>query len=228
MEKTMWFEFNLLVSQGFAVILSNPRGSDGYGRDFRRAVHKRWGEIAAADILAGLDHYLDEFPFLDATSIGITGGSYGGFMTAWMLGHNNRFKAAVSQRGVYELPSLALSSDIPAWVEASYGSIWEEFALYWKDSPISSVQNFQAPLLIIHSDNDFRVPVTTSEQLFWACKRFNKVVELVKFPREGHELSRSGEPRHRIQRLQLIVNWMKKYLYHTNEIGNEPPSNYRD
>ena len=133
-------------------------------------------------------------------------------MTAWLIGHhNNRFKAAVSQRGVYDYQSLALSSDIPRWFEEQQGFIWENYEFYWKESPISAAPNIQTPLLIIHSDNDFRVPATTSEQLFWALKRLGKTVELVRYPREGHELSRSGEPRHRIDRLNKIAGWFTKY-----------------
>ncbi|MFW9928896.1 MAG: prolyl oligopeptidase family serine peptidase [Candidatus Thorarchaeota archaeon] len=212
-ENTMWLEFNLLVSAGYAVVFTNPRGSDGYGYEFRKAVYKNWGELPASDIMTGLDFYLNKYSFLDSNRVGVTGGSYGGYMTAWLLGHfPERFKAGVAQRGVYDFQSLALSTDIVSWFEGQYGSLWDNLDQYWKDSPISAVQNFQAPLLIIHSNNDFRVPVTTSEQLFWACKRFNKIVEFVKYPREGHELSRSGEPRHRIDRLNKIVNWFKRYL----------------
>ncbi|OLS22638.1 MAG: Prolyl tripeptidyl peptidase precursor [Candidatus Heimdallarchaeota archaeon LC_3] len=212
-EKTMWQEFNTIVSQGYAVIFTNPRGSDGYGYKFRRDAYRNWGKIPAEDIMAGVDHFLNKYDFLDKERLGVTGGSYGGYMTAWLLGHyQNRFKAGVSQRGVYDLQSLALSTDIVAWMEGQYGDIWNNLDAYWDASPIASVENFKAPLLILHSDHDFRVPVTTSEQLFWACKRFNKTVELVKYPREGHELSRSGEPRHIIDRLSRIVDWFNKYV----------------
>ena len=212
-EKSMWQEFNILVSQGYAVIFTNPRGSDGYGYEFRRAAHRNWGDTPASDIMSGLDYFLNKYNYLDKERVGVTGGSYGGYMTAWLLGHYpERFKAGVSQRGVYDLQSLGLSTDIVAWLEGQYGNIWNNLESYWKASPISAVDKFQAPLLILHSDNDFRVPVTTSEQLFWACKRFNKTVELVKYPREGHELSRSGEPRHRIDRLKRITVWLNKYV----------------
>ncbi|UCG90157.1 MAG: S9 family peptidase [Candidatus Heimdallarchaeota archaeon] len=211
-EKTLWHEWNTLVSNGYAVVFCNPRGSDGYGVDFRAAIYKNWGNMPAADILKSLDTVLTKYSFLDPNRIAVTGGSYGGYMTSWLVTQTDRFKAAISQRGVYEFVAFSTTTDIPAWFEKQYeGEIIDRFSNIWKDSPVAHVRNLQTPLLIIHSENDFRVPVVNAEQLFWLGKRYGKTVELVRYPRDGHELSRSGEPRHVIDRIDRIVDWIQKY-----------------
>ncbi|MHA2203741.1 MAG: S9 family peptidase, partial [Candidatus Hodarchaeales archaeon] len=159
-EKTLWHEWNTLVSQGYAVVFCNPRGSDGYGIDFRAAVFKNWGKTAANDILDSLDTALAKYSFLDSNRVAVTGGSYGGYMTSWLVTQTNRFKAAISQRGVYEFVAFSTTTDIPIWFEKQYeGEIIDRFADIWKDSPVAHVRNLQTPLLIIHSENDFRAPV---------------------------------------------------------------------
>ncbi|MFX1516001.1 MAG: S9 family peptidase [Promethearchaeota archaeon] len=211
-EKTLWHEWNTLVSRGFAVVFCNPRGSDGYGIDFRGAVYKNWGKTAADDILKALDTAIAKYSFLDPDRVAVTGGSYGGYMTSWLVTQTNRFKAAVSQRGVYEFVAFSTTTDIPIWFEKQYeGEIIDRFAEIWEDSPVAHIRNLQTPLLIIHSEHDFRVPVVNAEQLFWLGKRYGKKVELVRYPRDGHELSRSGEPRHIIDRINRIVSWIEKY-----------------
>jgi len=211
-EKTLFHEWNTLVSEGYAIVFCNPRGSDGYGIEFRSAVFKNWGTIAANDILKGLDEALTKFSFLDENRIAVTGGSYGGYMTAWFVTQTDRFKAAVTQRGVYEFIAFGMTTDIPIWFERQYGGeIIDLYAENWKDSPIAHINNLNTPLLIIHSENDFRVPIVNAEQLFWLGKRYGKKVEFVRYPRDGHELSRSGEPRHIIDRINRIVEWFHKY-----------------
>ncbi|MFX0206387.1 MAG: S9 family peptidase, partial [Candidatus Hodarchaeota archaeon] len=201
-EMTLWHEWNVLVSKGYAVVFCNPRGSDGYGIDFRGAVFKNWGDMPEKDILKALDTALDRYSFLDSKKVGVTGGSYGGYMTAWLITHTDRFKAAVSQRGVYEFIAFAMTTDIPIWFEKEYDiDLIEQYVDIWNDAPIRHIKNLNTPLLVIHSDNDYRAPVVNAEQLFWAAKRYNKIVEFVRYPRDGHELSRSGEPRHRIDRI---------------------------
>ncbi|MHA1169302.1 MAG: alpha/beta hydrolase family protein, partial [Candidatus Hodarchaeales archaeon] len=211
-ERTMWHEWNTLVAKGYAVVFCNPRGSGGYGPAFRGAVYKNWGELPAEDIIMALDTALEKYPFLDKDHVTVTGGSYGGYMTAWLVTHYNRFKAAVSQRGVYEFAAFGLTTDIPVWFEMQYGGeVMEFLSEIMEDAPLSHVKNLETPLLIIHSDNDFRVPVVTAEMLFWQGKRHGKTIELVRYPREGHELSRSGEPRHVIDRINKIITWFEKY-----------------
>ena len=213
-EKSMWFEFQLLVSAGYAVFYCNPRGSDGYGIDFRSVVFQNWGDLAGKDILAGLEKALINYTKLDRENVFVTGGSYGGYMTSWLITHFDLFKGAVSQRGVYDYTAFAQTTDIPLWFEDGYGFELidpERNSIYERDSPAFHIKNLNCPLLIIHSENDFRVPIVSAEQLFWLGKRYKKIVEFVRYPRDGHELSRSGEPRHIIDRLNRIVDWFNKY-----------------
>ncbi|MHA1974793.1 MAG: S9 family peptidase [Candidatus Hodarchaeales archaeon] len=211
-ENTMWHEWNTIVSKGYAVVFCNPRGSDGYGKDFRGACFKNWGHLPQSDILKALEVVLKEYSALDQENVFLTGGSYGGYMTAWLVTQTHRFKAAVSQRGVYEFIGFGLTTDIPLWFERQYdGEILKNFAKIWEDQPIAHVPNIATPLLILHSENDFRVPIVTAETLFFLCKRYGKEVEFVRYPRDGHELSRSGEPRHIVDRINRICNWFEKY-----------------
>ncbi len=212
-EKTMWHEWNTLASKGYAVVFCNPRGSNGYGIEFRSAVFKNWGDLAANDILEALDCAFIKYSFLDPDRVAVTGGSYGGYMTSWLVTNTNRFKAAITQRGVYEFVAFGTTTDIPIWFEKQYeGEIIERLDDIWKDSPAAHIKNLQTPLLIIHSENDFRVPIVNAEQLFWLGKRYGKIIEFVRYPRDGHELSRSGEPRHIIDRINRISNWIEKYI----------------
>ncbi|MHA1975506.1 MAG: S9 family peptidase [Candidatus Hodarchaeales archaeon] len=210
-EKTMWHEWNCLVGRGFGVVFCNPRGSDGYGIEFRKAVFENWGTIAQNDILKGLDTALKMYPFLNSEQVSVTGGSYGGYMTAWLITQTNRFKAAVSQRGVYEFSGFGLTTDIPIWFEHHYGEILKEYSRNWSDAPVAHVKNISTPLLIIHAENDYRVPIVSAEQLFWLGKKYDKVMEFIRYPRDGHELSRSGEPRHIVDRIKRIIQWIEKY-----------------
>ncbi|UCE13804.1 MAG: S9 family peptidase [Candidatus Heimdallarchaeota archaeon] len=212
-EITLWHEWNVMTSQGYAVVFCNPRGSDGYGIDFRASVFKNWGSLPAGDILKGLDTALEKYSFLDSDRVAVTGGSYGGYMTSWLVTQTNRFKAAVSQRGVYEFISFSMTTDIPIWFEKQYeGETIEKFTEIWEDFPVAHIKKLQTPLLIIHSENDFRAPIINAEQLFWLGKRYGKTVEFVRYPRDGHELSRSGEPRHIIDRINRLIGWIQKYI----------------
>ncbi|MFX1254206.1 MAG: S9 family peptidase [Promethearchaeota archaeon] len=212
-ETTLWHEWNTLVSKGYAVVFCNPRGSDGYGIDFRRANFKNWGEIPGNDILKALDTALEKYSFLDPNRLAVTGGSYGGYMTAWLVTHDDRFKAAVAQRGVYEFAGFGMTTDIPIWLEKMYETdLIDGYEEIWREAPLKYIKNLKTPLLIIHSDRDFRAPVISGEQFFWAAKKYEKTVEFVRYPRDGHELSRSGEPRHRIDRINRIEKWITKYI----------------
>jgi dipeptidyl aminopeptidase/acylaminoacyl peptidase len=211
-EPTMWHEWQVLAAQGYVVLACNPRGSDGYGRDFRAALLGRWGEADLPDLLAGVEAVL-ALGYVDAGRLALTGGSYGGFMTAWVVGHDDRFRAAVAQRGVYDLAGFYGTSDIPRLVEWEFASRpWEDPQGLWKYSPVAYAENIHTPLLLIHSDNDFRAPIPAAEGLFVALRRLKRTVELVRYPRDGHELSRSGEPRHRVDRLERIVGWFERYV----------------
>lgn len=211
-EPTMWHEWQMLAARGYVVFACNPRGSDGYGYDFRSALLGRWGEADLPDLLAGVEQVIAQ-GYVDPERLVITGGSYGGFMTAWVIGHDDRFKAAVAQRGVYDLASFYSTSDIPRLTEWEFAATpWEDPQLLWKSSPLAYVENMRTALLLIHSENDFRAPIPAAEGLFVALRRLKREVEMVRYPRDGHELSRSGEPKHRIDRLERIADWFDRYV----------------
>ncbi len=211
-QPTMWHEWQVLASQGYVVLACNPRGSDGYGRDFRAALINNWGDADLPDLLAGIELAVAR-GYADADRLVVTGGSYGGFMTAWIIGHDDRFKAAVAQRGVYDLLSFYGTTDIPHFTEWEFGTTpWEDPQRLWRSSPVAYAEKIRTPLLLIHSENDFRAPIPGAEGLFVALRRLKRTVQMVRYPRDGHELSRSGEPKHRVDRLERIVNWFDRYV----------------
>jgi dipeptidyl aminopeptidase/acylaminoacyl peptidase len=193
------------------VFFCNPRGAAGYGETFQKSLHAAWGEVAFPDIMAGVDAVVAK-GFVDDTRMAVTGGSYGGYMTAWIVGHTDRFKAAVAQRGVYNLVSFYGVTDIPWFIRDLFDTTpTQDAAFLWKHSPLAYADQIRTPLLILHNENDFRVPISDGEQLFATIKLRGGTVEFVRFPRDGHELSRSGEPKHRVSRLQHMVAWFDKY-----------------
>ncbi len=210
-EPTMWHEYQVLAARGYVVFYCNPRGSDGYGQDFRLAIHANWGLADYRDYLAGIDSVL-AWGYVDANRLALTGGSYGGYMTAWIIGHDDRFKAAVAQRGVYELGAFTGATDIPRFTERIFETFyWDDPQKLWEHSPLACVKDIHTPLLILHSEQDYRAPIIGAEQLYAALRRLGRTVGFVRYPREGHELSRSGEPKHRIDRLNRIVDWFDKH-----------------
>ncbi len=207
----MWQEWQLLAARGYAVFFCNPRGSDGYGQAFRDALFANWGPVAMTDIMTGVD-LLIERGIADADQLFLTGGSYGGYMTAWVLGHTDRFRAAVTQRGVYSLLSFFGTTDITTFLDDEYGADpLSDPQMMWEHSPLAHAHKIKTPLLILHSENDFRVPISEAEQLYTYVKRSGTPVQFVRYPRDGHELSRSGEPKHRADRLNRMVDWFDKY-----------------
>jgi len=210
-EPTMFHEWQLHAASGYVVFYCNPRGGDGYGEAFLKALHAAWGDVAHEDIMAGVDTLLEK-GFVDEKRMALTGGSYGGYMTAWIVGHTDRFASAVSQRGVYNLASFYGTSDIPVLISSEFDvEPWEDYDLLWKHSPLAYAHKIKTPLLIIHSENDYRVPIEQGEQLFAYVRRSGGTVEMYRYPRDGHELSRSGEPKHRVSRLTNMVEWFDKY-----------------
>ncbi len=207
-------EFQLLASRGYAVLYTNPRGSKGYGEAFTARIFADWGNQDAADCMAAVD-LATTWRWVDAARLGVTGGSYGGFMTAWLIGHTQRFKAAVSQRGCYNFSSFYGTSDIGPWF-GDYilgGPVYEREALYRERSPLTYAPRMRTPLLLIHSEGDLRCPIEQAEQMFVQLRRLGKVeVEMVRFPEESHNLSRSGRPDRRVERLERIVGWFDTHL----------------
>ena len=212
---TFFHEFQVLAANGSAVLYTNPRGSKGYGEEFTARIHADWGNQDAADCMAAVDFALRECRWVDAARLGVTGGSYGGYMTGWLLGHTDRFRAAVSQRGLYNWVSFYGTSDIGPWF-GDYvlgGPVYDRFSLYVERSPITYAKEMRTPLRIMHSEQDLRCPVEQAEQLFVQLRRIGKCeVDFVRFPEESHNLSRSGRPDRRVERLERIAGWFATHL----------------
>jgi dipeptidyl aminopeptidase/acylaminoacyl peptidase len=206
-------EMQVLVAAGYVVLYTNPRGSIGYGRDFSLAVRGAWGEKDSLDIMAGVDALLQK-GYIDEQRMGVTGGSYGGFMTNWLIGHTDRFKAAVTQRSVVNLASDFGSCDF-GWTFADdelETTPWDNLDAYMHMSPIKYVKQMHTPLLILHSEQDLRCNIEQAEQLFAALKYLGREVLFVRFEGQSHGLSRGGHPKLRVERLQHILGWFEKYL----------------
>lgn len=210
---TYFHEFQMLAANGYAVLFTNPRGSHGYGQTFVDAVRGDYGGRDYMDLMEALDYALDKYDFIDTERLGVTGGSYGGFMTNWIVGHTNRFKAAVTQRSISNWISFYGVSDIGYYFNAwQIKSDLEEADKLWKHSPLAYVQNVETPLLILHSEKDYRCPIEQAEQLFIALKHRKKETKFIRFPESNHELSRSGKPSLRIARLNYMLDWFNKYI----------------
>lgn len=212
---TMWHEFQLLAARGYVVFWSNPRGSTGYGEEFVAALGEgKWGTVATEDVLAGVDEVVAR-DYVDADNTFVTGGSYGGYMTSWLVGHTDQFAGAVSQRGVYDLNSFYGSTDAFKLIEWDFDTTpLEDPEFLWEQSPTAHAGEVETPTLLIHSDDDYRVPVNNAEMLYLLYKKNDVETRLVRYPREGHELSRSGEPAHVVDRLERTARWFDGYSDH--------------
>jgi len=206
-------EFQVYAGKGWAVFFTNPRGSTGYGQQFERGIVNNWGGMDYRDIMAGVDAVLKQNPWIDASRLGVTGGSYGGFMTNWILGHTTRFKAAVTLRSISNFISDDGTRDGAYGHEDDFkGLVFDEFDQYWNASPLKYAKNVKTPTLILHSDNDFRVPIEQGEQWYRALKHYGVTAEIVFFPRENHNLTRTGEPKHLVESLNWQCYWFDRYL----------------
>jgi dipeptidyl aminopeptidase/acylaminoacyl peptidase len=202
-------EAQVYAGAGYAVVLGNPRGSAGYGNAHGRAILGNLGGLDHDDVTALLDAALED-PALDGDRVGVMGGSYGGFMTTWMIAHSDRFRAAIVERALTAPDSFLGSSDIGSFFTDMYfGSDPERRRA---QSPLAKADAIRTPTLIIHSEQDWRCPVEQAQRLFVALKRNGVETELLLFPGEGHELSRSGLPSHRIARFEAILEWFGRYL----------------
>jgi dipeptidyl aminopeptidase/acylaminoacyl peptidase len=209
-----WYhEFQVYASRGWAVFFTNPRGSTGYGEKFERGIELNWGGRDYIDIMNGVDAILAKYSWIDRNRLGVTGGSYGGFMTNWIVGHTDRFKAAVTLRSLSNFLSDDGTRD-GAYGHADdfQGDIFEKFDAYWNASPLKYARNVKTPTLVLHSDMDFRVPIEQGEQWFRALQHFGVPSEIVFFPRENHNLTRTGEPKHLVESLNWQVYWFDRYL----------------
>ncbi len=206
-------EFQVYAAKGYGVFFTNPRGSTGYGEEFARAIKNNWGKMDYTDVMTGLDEAIRRNSWIDADNLGVTGGSYGGFMTNWIVGHTNRFKAAVTLRSVANFISDEGTRDGAYGHEEDFnGILFDSFDQYWEASPLKYAKNVKTPTLILHSDNDFRVPIEQGEQWFRALKKFGVTTELVLFPRENHNLTRNGEPRHLVESMNWQLYWFARFI----------------
>ena len=209
----MWHEFQYFCAQGYGIVYANPRGSGGYGIDFQRSNIKDWGTGPTEDVLSAETEAL-KLSWVDTARQVITGGSYAGYLTAWIVGHDNRFKAAFAQRGVYDLTTFLGEGNawrlIPAYFNLPWNDAIEKVLI--SNSPYTFIKNIQTPLLIKHGENDLRTGPIQSEMMYKSMKILNKEVEYVRMPGATHELSRSGNVRQRIDRMLRIYEFFERYI----------------
>ena len=206
-ELSMWHEYQYFCSKGYGVVYCNPRGSGGYGEKFLRGNIKDWGAGPTSDVLTALDKTVAE-GWADTSKLLVTGGSYAGYLVAWIIGHDHRFKAACSQRGVYDLSTFFGEGNAWRLVPNYFGGYpWdaETKAILQRESPISYVQNITTPYIIFHGDNDRRTGFVEGEMLYRSLKVLGRPVEYVRHPNATHELTRSGNNRQRID--QMLRTW---------------------
>ena len=207
-------EFHLLSAAGYAVVYGNPRGSTGYGDDFSRDILADWGNHDYLDVMACLDAALALHPEIDPKRLGVAGGSYGGFLVNWVVGHSDRFAAAVTMRSVVNRMSAMGTSDMGYLRTRQFdGRLWwEDIEPYLHQSPLMWASNIRTPLLIEHQEGDLRCPIDQGEQLYAALKVLGREVRFVRYPGEFHGMSRTGKPWHRVHRLITIQEWFDAHL----------------
>ncbi len=212
-ESSMWHEFQYMAAQGYGIVYANPRGSGGYGLKFQQANIQDWGTGPASDVLKACSLASAE-SWADTSKLVITGGSYAGYLTAWIVGHDHRFKAAFSQRGVYHLTTFMGEGNAWRLTPNYFGLPWKpaDFDIIKRESPYSYVENIRTPLLIKHGENDLRTGVIQSEMLYKSMKYLGKEVEYVRMPGATHELSRTGNVRQRIDRMLRIYEFFERYI----------------
>ncbi|GAB2489039.1 S9 family peptidase [Alkalibacterium psychrotolerans] len=210
--ESFFHEMQQLASKGYGVIMLNPRGGNGYGQEFVASILGDYGNKDYEDLMLGTDAVLDKHPEIDRESVFVAGGSYGGFMTNWIVGHTDRFKAAVTQRCISNWVSFYGTSDVGAFfVEFQLKRDVSQMEDLWKMSPLAFAQNCKTPLLIIHGQEDLRCPQEQGEQMYTAMKKHGVETKMVLYPKSSHGLSREGLPNLRIERLNEVSNWLDTY-----------------
>ena len=207
-------EHQVLAGKGYVVMYINPWGSGGYTEDFQANLPGHYGEQDYADIMEAVDHCIKSYPWVDGERLACLGGSYGGYMTNWIVTHTTRFRAAVTMRSISNWVSFFGTSDI-GWTfgkREMMGTPWENEEEFMAKSPIRYMKNVKTPTLVLHSEEDYRCPMEQGEQFYTALKYLGVPTEFVRFPGENHELSRSGKPKHREARLEHVIRWFEKYL----------------
>jgi dipeptidyl aminopeptidase/acylaminoacyl peptidase len=209
----LW-EFQILAGAGIGVFYCNPRGSEGYGQDFNDGNHRDWGPGPMRDVLAGVDALVAD-DLADPDRLGLTGGSYGGYLTNWIIGHDDRFRAAMTCRCVSDMSMLFLTGDISGgdWATLEFEATpWSDPAYYREISPLTYADAIHTPLLIQHSERDIRTTVGQAEALFTVLRTLRRPVRLLRVPEETHELTRSGTPFRRVENLRIVLDWFRHYL----------------
>lgn len=207
-----YHEMQVWANMGYFVIFTNPHGSDGYGNTFAD-IRGKYGTVDYEDLMNFVDYVVEKYP-IDKNRLGVTGGSYGGYMTNWIIGHTDRFKCAVSQRSISNWISKFGTTDIGYYFNADQNQAtpWINHDKLWWHSPVKYADKAKTPTLFIHSEEDYRCWLAEGLQMFTALKYHGVDARLCMFRGENHELSRSGKPKHRIKRLEEITNWFEKYL----------------
>ncbi len=202
-----------MAAKGYVVLYPNPRGSTTFGQNFGNIIQYKYPGDDYKDLMAGVDAVIAK-GYVDADRTGVTGGSGGGILTNWTITQTNRFKAAVAQRSIADWSDFWYTTDFTLFTRSWFrGAPWQEAADFKARSPITYVKKVQTPLMLVEGEIDFRCPPGAGgEQMFRALKYLKKPVVMIQFPGESHELSRSGKPTHRVERLQHIVGWFDKYL----------------
>ena len=210
---TFFHEFQVLAAQGYVVFYTNPRGSLGREEAFATCIQGDWGNLDYGDLMAAMDT-VERLPYIDTERMAAVGGSYGGFMVTWIVGHTDRFRCAITERGVSNRHSAVGTTDNAPMPDGYWsGNIWDHPAQLWAQSPLRFAGNIHTPLLIIHSEGDLRCPIGQAEQLFSALMRLKREVTFLRYPAEtSHGLSRNGPPDLRLDRLQRITGWLDQYL----------------
>jgi dipeptidyl aminopeptidase/acylaminoacyl peptidase len=209
-----FLEFQILAGAGMSVLYTNPRGSEGYGRDFNEGNLGDWGEGPMRDVIAFVDTFVAD-GVVDGDRLGVTGGSYGGYLTTWIVGHDDRFRAAMTCRSVADMPTLFLSGDLSGtdWPEYEIGSYsWQDPEKFRALSPITFADRIHTPLLIQHAERDLRTTIGQAEMLFSVLRRHRRPVRLMRVPDETHELTRSGTPHRRVENLVQVRDWFRHFL----------------
>ncbi|MBS1573733.1 MAG: S9 family peptidase, partial [Bacteroidetes bacterium] len=213
-ETSMWHEYQYFCSKGYGVVYCNPRGSGGYGLDFLRANVMDWGQGPASDVLTALDKTIEE-GWADTSKLLITGGSYAGYLVAWIIAHDHRFKAACSQRGVYDLATFFGEGNAWRLVPNYFGGYpWEDSTkkVLERESPITYVQNITTPYIIFHGDNDRRTGFVEGEMMYRSLKVLGRPVEYVRHANATHEITRSGNNRQRIDQMLRTYEFFERWL----------------
>ncbi|MDB5042376.1 MAG: peptidase prolyl oligopeptidase active site domain protein [Candidatus Eremiobacteraeota bacterium] len=215
---SFFHEFQVLAARGYIVVYANPRGSVGYGYDWSTALDGDWGNAMFADETAVMDAVVKRAD-IDAARTFVSGGSYGGYATLWMISHTNRFRAALAERPVSNLFTETLSADFaaplgfegPAGTPHAWGPPLQAYMTMWQQSPLAQVTRVRTPLMLVHADGDTRTPIAETLQEYESLKNLGRTVTLVEFPRDTHDLSRTGEPIHRVERLNIMTEWFNRY-----------------